>query len=48
MIFSKATVVHRDDEGTSSAELDQDWSVGRRLHGGYLLCQARQLAVIPR
>ncbi|MGI9063439.1 MAG: thioesterase family protein [Pseudonocardiaceae bacterium] len=37
MIFSKATAVHREDAATFSAELDPDWSVGRRLHGGYLL-----------
>ncbi len=45
MIFSKATAVHRDGDGTFSAELDPDWSVGHRLHGGYLLATAVRAAV---
>lgn len=44
MIFSKATAVTCDAEGRFSAELDDGWSIGRRLHGGYLLATAVRAA----
>lgn len=40
MMFSEASGVEQDGKDRYRAQLHPDWSVGRRLHGGYLLATA--------
>lgn len=37
MRFSEATAVRRVDDGLFDADLDAGWTIGPKLHGGYLL-----------
>ncbi|GAA2621488.1 thioesterase family protein [Paractinoplanes durhamensis] len=41
--FAEATALSGNDDGTYTAELDPQWAIGDKLHGGYLmavLCRA--------
>lgn len=45
MSFAEATAVECDGDGTYRTRLHPDWSVGRRLHGGYLVASVVRAAV---
>ncbi|MPZ64769.1 MAG: thioesterase family protein [Pseudonocardiaceae bacterium] len=45
MSFIEATAVEKNGDEAYHARLHPDWSVGRRLHGGYLVATAVRAAV---
>ncbi|MQA13662.1 MAG: thioesterase family protein [Pseudonocardiaceae bacterium] len=45
MRFGEATAVEKDGDGIYRTRLHPDWSVGRRLHGGYLLAPVVRAAM---
>lgn len=46
MSFAGATAVDKDGDGIYRTWLDPDWSVARRLHGGYLLATTARAAIM--